>query len=83
MVKHSCFICGSKRQRNLRLAPCARIPRHIVSFEPVPENYILTLVCMSCLNSGASREILQDERDIFSSSSEGYGERSPCCEVDE
>lgn len=81
--KWSCFICGSRRQRNLKLATCARIPRHIAGFNPEPDSYILTLVCSSCVSCDASVDVVEGRKEpIFMRRRQGVrGTESPVVEL--
>lgn len=51
MGKWKCYICG-KTKKPLKLVPCVKIPRRIVSFD-VSDFYlhILTTVCLSCIKA--------------------------------
>jgi len=51
MNRWKCFFCG-KRKKYLRLVPCTKIPRHIVSCDISDYNFhILTTACLDCLNN--------------------------------
>jgi len=51
MSRWKCFICGIGK-KYLRLVPCIRIPRHIVSFDVSDYHFhILTTVCFDCLKN--------------------------------